>query len=144
MLRRPPRSTRTDTRFPCPTLLRSLVQVLDRGVTAAHVAVDRRVPDRVLALVAGSQHQPAELVAQRHQQRAAGARLQVLLGGVGLAALERAGQRIEEALERLLDRQRQQPYAQRVALLLRQVVGQPCRVARRRSEEDTSELQSLK
>src|SRR3546814_3674266 len=73
-----------------------LVQVLDRRVTAAHVAVDRRVADRVLALVAGSQHQPAELVAQRHQQRAAGARLQVLLGGVWLAALERIGQRSEE------------------------------------------------
>src|SRR3546814_19567808 len=85
--------------------------------------------DLVLALVAGSQHQPAELVAQRHQQRAAGARLQVLLGGVWLAALERIGQRVEEALERLLDRQRQQPHAQRIALLLRsdeRRVGKEC------------------
>src|SRR5690606_24573861 len=99
-----------------------LVQVLDRRVAAAHVAVDRGVADRVLALVAGGEQQATELVRQRHHQRAARARLQVFLGGVGGAFAEGFGQRVEEAAERLLDRQGQQRQAERVALVLRQIV----------------------
>src|SRR3546814_7810069 len=90
-----------------------LVQVLDRRVSATHVAIDRCVTDRVLALVAGRQQQAAELVGHRHQQCATGARLQVFLGRVHRLAFERVGKRVEETLER------------------------------QKSEEHTSELQSL-
>ena len=60
-----------------------LVHVLDDGEAAGRVAVERGVPDRHLALVPGGQHQPAELVRQRHQQHPPDAALQVLLGQVG-------------------------------------------------------------
>jgi hypothetical protein len=45
-----------------------------------------------LALVAGGEHQPAELVGQRHQDVAADAGLQVFLGDVGRAARPLRGQ----------------------------------------------------
>ena len=57
-----------------------LGHVLDRREPAGHVAVQRRVAHRVLGLVPGGQHDRAELVRDRHQQVAAHARLQVLLG----------------------------------------------------------------
>src|SRR3546814_3073124 len=48
MIRRPPRSTRTDTLFPYTTLFRSLVQRLHPGVDEAQaVIVDRRPEDVV-------------------------------------------------------------------------------------------------
>ena len=56
--------------------------VLDDGEAAGEVAVERRVADRHLRLVAGRQHEPAELVRQRHHEVAADARLEVLLGDV--------------------------------------------------------------
>ena len=65
-----------------------LAAVLDRRVAAGHVAVERRVADRHLALVAGRQHHAMRLVRDRHQQHAAAARLDVLLGRVGLAVRE--------------------------------------------------------
>src|SRR3546814_19969678 len=74
---------------------------LDRRVAAAHVAIDRGVTDRVLALVAGRQQQAAELVGHRHQQCATGARLQVFLGRVNRLAFERVGKRVEETLEQM-------------------------------------------
>ena len=67
-----------------------LRHVLDHREAAGRVAVQRRVADRVLGLVAGRQHEPAELVRERHQQVAADPRLQVLLGDVRLAAAERS------------------------------------------------------
>src|SRR3546814_10714580 len=47
MLRRPPRSTRTDTLFPCTTLFRSLppVSALRLGVCAAEVSASVAMPD---------------------------------------------------------------------------------------------------
>src|SRR5438552_933620 len=58
--------------------------VLDRGEAAGHVAVQRGVADGELALVAGREHERAELVGHRHEQVAADARLEVLLGDVVL------------------------------------------------------------
>ena len=57
--------------------------VLDRREAADRVAVDRRVADRELALVAGGEHEVALGVGQRHQRRAAHPRLDVLLGEPG-------------------------------------------------------------
>src|SRR3546814_12094419 len=37
MIRRPPRSTRTDTRFPYTTLFRSYMQAAEHGLAAAQV-----------------------------------------------------------------------------------------------------------
>src|SRR5687767_7534811 len=51
-----------------------LRHVLDHGEAAGHVAVERRVADGDLALVAGGENEPAELVRERHQQGAADAR----------------------------------------------------------------------
>ncbi len=56
-----------------------LRHVLDRGEAADRVAVDRRVADGELALVARGQHEVSLRVGQRHQRRAAHAGLQVLL-----------------------------------------------------------------
>ena len=61
---------------------------------AGHVAVQRAVADRQLRLVAGRQQQRAALVRQRHQQVAADARLDVLLGDVARRAGERRAQRV--------------------------------------------------
>ena len=76
-----------------------LRDVLDGREPARHVAVERGVPHRVLALVAGGEHQRAELVRERHQQVAADARLQVLLGDVLLHAGELLGQRAPVGVE---------------------------------------------
>ena len=78
---------------------RGLEQVLDHGEAAGHVAVQRAVAGGHLALVAGGQHDAAELVGQRHQQHAADARLDVLLGRVLGQALELLRQRGLERLE---------------------------------------------
>src|SRR5207248_11013986 len=59
-----------------------LGDVLDDGEPAREVAVERGVADRHLRLVAGGEHQPAELVGQRHQEVAPDARLDVLRGEV--------------------------------------------------------------
>src|SRR3546814_7055974 len=65
MIRRPPRSTRTDTLFPYPTLFRSRVRAV-RGqrlavAVAAHVLAVR---DRVTVVVAGVTDADRELVAR--------------------------------------------------------------------------------
>ena len=61
---------------------RGLGHVADDRQPAAHVAVERAVADGQLALVAGGQQQAAELVRQGHQDLAADAGLDVLLGDV--------------------------------------------------------------
>ena len=79
-----------------------LRHVLDHRETAGHVAVERRVARRHLALVAAAEHHPAELVGDGHHRVAADARLQVLLGDVGRPALEhRREHRLERGLRRL-------------------------------------------
>ena len=90
-----------------------LVQVLDRRIAAAHVAVDRRVADGVFALVAGGEQQAAELVRQRHEDDAAAARLQVLLGHVGRLAFEQRGPALRGSHERFFDRHRFELHAER-------------------------------
>src|SRR3546814_3642444 len=51
MIRRPPRSTRTDTLFPYTTLFRSFVQGLRTELTTLADAVDARFPDNLHASV---------------------------------------------------------------------------------------------
>ena len=80
-----------------------LQHVLDDGVATHRVAVDGEVADGHLALVAGGEHHPAELVRQRHQRGATDAALQVLLGEVGRAAVERRGEHVEVRSESRLD-----------------------------------------
>ena len=77
-----------------------LVDVLDDGEATGRVAVERGVADGHLALVACRQHQPAELVGQRHEQHPADAALQVLLGEIGLEAGEGRSQQLEERRRR--------------------------------------------
>src|SRR4030042_3136273 len=74
-------------------VLRQLVDeglggVFDDGVAAGHVAVEGGVAGGHLALVAGGEHEPAELVGEPHEDVAADTRLQVLLGDAGLGAGE--------------------------------------------------------
>ena len=71
----------------------ALVDVAEHREPADGVAVERAVADRQLALVAGGEHQPVLGVRDRHQQRTADARLDVLLGEPEVRAL--AEQRAE-------------------------------------------------
>ena len=63
-----------------------LRQVGDHRQAAVHVAVQRAVAHRHLGLVPGGQQQRAVLVGKRHQQVAADARLDVLLGHIARQA----------------------------------------------------------
>ena len=81
-----------------------LVEVLDRIEAAVHVAVERGVADRHFRLVAGRHHHRARLVGDRHQDHAAGAALDVLLGDVARLAGEHSRERMLDALDRLGDR----------------------------------------
>ena len=78
--------------------------VLDHCEAARHVAVQRAVAGGHLALVAGGQHDRAELVRQRHQQGAADARLDVFFGGVFGPPGELGGQALLERIEHRRDR----------------------------------------
>ena len=89
-----------------------LVDVLQHREAAGHVAIQRAVTHARLALVAGREHQPAELVRQRHERVAADARLQVLLGRVGRAANERWCQRLLVRLHGIGDGDALEPHAQ--------------------------------
>src|SRR3546814_9381155 len=62
MIRRPPRSTRTDTLFPYTTLFRSLRQA----------ARQMRQRERVVGIADAGQHQRRFAVRSRHQQRGGG------------------------------------------------------------------------
>ncbi len=80
-----------------------LRDVRDEGVTAGHVAVEGAVPDGQLRLVAGREHEVAEGVREGHQDGAADAGLDVLLGGLPPFA-ELAAERLAVGLEDLADR----------------------------------------
>src|SRR3546814_14586102 len=54
MIRRPPRSTRTDTRFPYTTLFRSAAEVSQRIAEAVFNALVPAMPDRLFAAPAGT------------------------------------------------------------------------------------------
>src|SRR3954451_22901522 len=82
-----------------------LEDVLDQRQAARDVAVERRVADGELRLVPGRDHEPAELVGERHEQRAADPRLQVLLRQVRLAAAELGTTPFGEGVDNGLDRQ---------------------------------------
>ena len=67
-----------------------LRDVGDDGEAAGGVAVERRVADGELGLVAGREHEPAAVgVGERHQQRAADPGLEVLVGEAGRLADDR-------------------------------------------------------
>ena len=70
---------------------RGFGQVLDHGKAACHVAIQRAIAGGHFALVAGGQHDRAKLIGQRHQQRAANPRLNVLFGRVLCPAFEVMG-----------------------------------------------------
>src|SRR3546814_2566866 len=115
MIRRPPRSTRTDTLFPYTTLFRSSQEVAARRV----VAVDRRADEIVAARIADVLRHVGHQRADVDHARG----LRVVSGRYGRnAALRRAiaGPHEGQILE----------------------VGAEVRI-RIRSEEHTSELQSL-
>ena len=108
-----------------------LVQVFDRRVAAAHIAVNGGIADRILAFIAGGKQQPAKFVGKRHQHRASGARLQIFFGHVGGVVGKDFSQGIEITLKRLFDRDRDHLHAQRLALFFGEVVGQIGGIARR-------------
>src|SRR5439155_14819188 len=108
-----------------------LEDVLQQREAAGEVAVQRRVADRQLRLVPGRDDEPAELVRERHQQRAADPRLQVLLGQVGLAAGERARERSRERLYHRLDLELAEVDPERLGESPRVAARQLRRVARR-------------
>src|SRR3546814_3726480 len=114
MIRRPPRSTRTDTLFPYTTLFRSQAQ--DRG--DPFVLVQPRVP---------------RLLAQFD-------RAQEALGPVA-AGVERVRMRRIGILGQ--PQQRHQPVGQGIVLVAGAAQRQFARLGQQRSEEHTSELQSL-
>src|SRR5438067_767911 len=74
-----------------------LRDVFDDGECARHVgAVQRGVTRGHLALVAGGENEPAELVAESHENGAADAGLEVLAGEPGVGVVERLGEEVEE------------------------------------------------
>ena len=76
-----------------------LRHVLERVEAAHRVAVQRRVADRQLALVAGGQDQRTLLVGQCHEDDAAHPRLEVLHGQAGQR--HRRQERVDHRLDRL-------------------------------------------
>src|SRR3546814_12937503 len=60
---------------------RRLVDVLQHVVAAAHVAVERRISDRHLRLVAGAEHHRTELVDRKSAVEGKSASVRVDLGG---------------------------------------------------------------
>ena len=88
----------------CQRVDQRLADVLDDREATGHVAVQRAVPDRHLALVAGGQHDRPGLVRYGHQQGAAHPRLDVFLGGVPGPAAELARQHRQQRIERRSDR----------------------------------------
>jgi hypothetical protein len=91
--------------------------------TTHHVAVERRIADGELALVAGCDDQPAEFVRERHQETATDARLDVLLGKSRVGARELLGQRFVVGAHHRLDR--------KVETLDAEISGDPARVGLR-------------
>src|SRR3546814_9522232 len=122
MIRRPPRSTRTDTLFPYTTLFRSLFR-LDLDKAARHIVVPGdAVKDKELWL--GTK---IGCVAQ-----AAG--LKISFGALGQGAWVAVITLQVRWLDHIAGQIQRRLFTERV---------QACRLGIRRSEEHTSELQSL-
>src|SRR3990170_834502 len=75
--------------LPADRVHERLRHIFYHGKAACHVAVEGRVADAHLALVAGRKDEPAELVAQGHEDISSYPRLHVLFGFIGPRALER-------------------------------------------------------
>src|SRR5207245_11632419 len=82
---------------------RRLEDVLQHPVAARDVAIKRAVAGGELRLVAGGEHDVAELVGQRVEDGGADARLQVFLRHSRLRALEGAGEYLLEPSVRGVD-----------------------------------------
>src|SRR3546814_15270880 len=93
MLRRPPRSTRTDTLFPYTTLFRSLWPL--RGLAGGHLQSDWRRQPRRLDRRAAAGHRGGSALARRrrrHRRRRRGGRdLTARASGHGRLLAEAAG-----------------------------------------------------
>ena len=83
---------------------RRLVGVLQHRIAARHVAVERGIADRHLALVAGGQQHVAEAVAERHQRHHPQPRLDIFLGEAGLVAGEARREHLVERVDAGRDR----------------------------------------
>ena len=96
-----------------------LVGVLEHRITARHVAIDGRITDAHLALVAGGKQHVTELVRQRHQGHTADARLDILLGDVDVAVGKTVLQHRVETLDRRIDRDGVEPGAEHLGTAFR-------------------------
>ena len=108
-----------------------LVDILERRITTAHVAVNRRVSDGHLALVTRRQQHATELVRQRHQHHAPTARLQVFFGGIKRTLGKHRRQSLQKCLEARLDRQHLIIHTERMRLRSGLVQTQLRGIARR-------------
>ena len=113
--------------------------VFDHRVAAGHITVKGGVAGGELALVAGRQHDPAELVRQRHDDVAANARLDVLLSRA-LPATVQVGERPLEHRQvggvGRLDRHDEEAHAEVVGQVLRVFDAALGRVARGHADSD--------
>ena len=73
------------------------------GQPAAHVAVERAVPDGQFGFVARGQWQVAVGVGEGHHGQSADAGLDILVGNLGVSAGEQFGQPIVEGVVHVLD-----------------------------------------
>src|SRR3546814_3940866 len=82
MIRRPPRSTRTDTLFPYTTLFRSLALAITSSVFATTASAQQTGPDAPEAKASGTALGDIVVTAQRREQRAddVGVTINVLSG----------------------------------------------------------------
>jgi hypothetical protein len=74
-----------------------------RREAARHIAVECGITGLHLALVAGGEHYAALFIRDRHEQHAADALLDVLLGGVHGQIGNRFSQSTQERLKKRLD-----------------------------------------
>jgi len=82
---------------------RQLEHVLDDGIAAHRIAVQREVANGHLALVSGGENHPTVLVRQSHHDGATDTALQVFFGEVGRLAGERFGKHVEVRGKRRFD-----------------------------------------
>src|SRR3546814_1124724 len=85
MIRRPPRSTRTDTLFPYTTLFRSMPRVIDEDLSGRVIISDQRLDAR---------HRDAAVEAAEMGDGGAGGRVVLEHGGDQAAIIGRGGGKI--------------------------------------------------
>src|SRR3546814_7540015 len=126
MIRRPPRSTRTDTLFPYPTLFRSLKSDYDIGLD-----------DRALAQLTHVSRLLDERLNRQPQRNAAyvGESAFAHKGGLHVSAVAKDPRTYEHIDPALVGNRRH--------IVVSDQAGRANILARLRSEEHTSELQSL-